>query len=165
VNDDLPALRIEVLTGAAFAPFGEVIEPQAAKQVIPINEGSAQRFHDLATLDCTHAGGRVIVSLFHAEPRALPFVVRVLERHPLGSQAFVPLDPAISYLVVVAETPETPPRAFLADAGRGINLFRGTWHHPLIALQRPSDFLVIDRGGPGTNCDEAASARFWSLSL
>ena len=88
-----PALIVEPLTPGAFAPFGEVIEPAAAKQVYAINEGTAQRFHDLANLDCTPQGGRTIVSLFRAAPRELPFTVRMMERHPLGSQAFVPLDP------------------------------------------------------------------------
>ena len=156
-------LPIEPLSAAAFAPFGEVIEATAAKQVFAINEGTAQRFHDLATLDCGGDGGRVIVSLFRAAPRALPFEVRMLERHPLGSQAFVPLDPATRYVVVVAAEPAAPPRAFLADAGRGVNLHRGTWHHPLIALDATRDFLVLDRGGPGANCDEVALARGWRL--
>jgi ureidoglycolate lyase len=160
-----PTLQIEALSRAAFAPFGEVIDSDAAKQIYAINEGTAQRFHDLAALDCAHEGGRVIVSLFRAQPRALPFTVRMMERHPLGSQAFVPLDPATRYLVVVGDSPDSAPRAFLAANGQGINLHRGTWHHPLIALDRLSDFLVLDRGGPGANCDEAELGRAWRLVL
>lgn len=156
-------LAVEPLDAAAFAPFGEVIEPAAAKQVCAINEGSAQRYHDLATLDCDTQDGRVVVSLFRAAPRTLPFAVRMLERHPLGSQAFVPLDPATRYLVVVATDPAAAPRAFLADRGRGINLRRGTWHHPLLALDATCDFLVLDREGPGVNCEEAALPRVWRL--
>lgn len=158
-------LPLEALTAAAFAPFGEVIEPAAAKQIFSINEGTAQRYHDLATLDCGSEGGRVIVSLFRAAPRELPLLVRMLERHPLGSQAFVPLDPATRYLVVVASDPAATPRAFLAEAGRGINLHRGTWHHPLLALDASADFLVLDRGGPGANCDEAALPSDWRVQL
>jgi ureidoglycolate lyase len=161
VNEILP---LEPLTRAAFAPFGEVIDADAAKQVYAINEGSAQRFHDLAQLDCAYEGGRVIVSLFRAEPRPMPFEVRMLERHPLGSQAFLPLDPATRYLVVVAASPDAMPRAFLAAAGQGVNLHRGTWHHPLLALDRRSDFLVLDRAGPGANCDEAVLPRAWRLA-
>jgi ureidoglycolate lyase len=164
VSEARPALPIEALTREAFAAFGEVIEPAAAKQVYAINEGTAQRYHDLASLDCSAEGGRVIVSLFRAEARPLPFAVTMLERHPLGSQAFVPLDPATRYLVVVAESPQHAPRAFLADGGCGINLHRGTWHHPLLALDRRSDFLVLDRGGPGANCDEVALTPGWTLS-
>ena len=157
-------LAVEPLDAAAFAPFGEVIEAAAAKQVFSINEGTAQRFHDLARLDCGHEDGRVIVSLFRATPRTLPFAVRMLERHPLGSQAFVPLDPATRYLVVVAASPQDPPRAFHAAGGRGINLHRGTWHHPLIALEATRDFLVLDRGGPGANCDEVVLSSSWTLA-
>jgi ureidoglycolate lyase len=87
----------------------------------------------------------------------------MLERHPLGSQAFVPLDPATRYVVVVSESPEAMPRAFLARAGQGVNLARGTWHHPLIALDRRCDFLVLDRGGAGHNCDEAMLPQAMSL--
>lgn len=159
------ALIVEPLTPEAFAPFGEVIEPASAKQVYAINEGTAQRFHDLTNVDCSTQGGRAIVSIFRAAPRELPFTVQMLERHPLGSQAFVPLDPGLRYLVVVGEAPESTPRAFFADRGRGVNLRRGAWHHPLIALDRESDFLVIDRGGPGANCDEMVLPQSWVLSL
>jgi ureidoglycolate lyase len=165
VTGALPALPVEALSAAAFAPFGEVIEPAGAKQVYAINEGTAQRFHDLAALDCAHQGGRAIVSVFRAAPRELPFAVTMLERHPLGSQAFVPLDPATRYLVVVAESPQHTPRAFLAQQGQGVNLTRGTWHHPLLALDRRSDFLVLDRAGPGANCDEVVLAQAWRLAL
>src|SRR5258706_2333299 len=96
-------LDLEPLTRAAFAPFGDVIEAGAAAAVFPINQGSATRFHDLARIDTATGGGRTVVSLCRAQPRTLPFAVAMLERHPLGSQAFVPLSPAQRYLVVVAE--------------------------------------------------------------
>lgn len=160
----LRALPLEPLARATFAPFGEVLDADAAKQVFEINAGTARRYHDLATLDCAQEGGRVALSLFRAEPRALPFAVTMLERHPLGSQAFVPLDPATRYVVVVATSADATPRAFAAGPGQGINLHRGTWHHPLIALDRISDFLVLDRAGPGANCDEIALQPGWSLA-
>jgi ureidoglycolate lyase len=164
VSDALRALPIEPLTALAFASFGDVIEPAGAKQVYAINAGTSQRFHDLAALDCASEGGRVIVSIFRAEARVLPFAVTMLERHPLGSQAFVPMDPATRYVVVVSESPDATPRAFLARDGQGVNLARGTWHHPLIALDRRCDFLVLDRGGPGRNCDEATLPQACSLA-
>ncbi|HPA01626.1 MAG TPA: ureidoglycolate lyase, partial [Chiayiivirga sp.] len=85
-------------------------------------------------------------------------------RHPLGSQAFVPLH-ARPWLVVVAASPEAAPRAFLARDGAGVNFRRGTWHHPLLALEATGDFLVVDRIGPGDNCEEAALAQPWLLAL
>ena len=147
------SLAIEPLAPASFAPFGDVIEPAAARQVFTINEGTATRYHDLARIDCGAQGGRPIVSIFRAMPRELPFEVTMLERHPLGSQAFVPLGTA-PYLVVVGSGREQAPRAFLAREGQGVNFHRGTWHHPLFALQWVSDFLVIDRDGAGDNCEE-----------
>jgi ureidoglycolate lyase len=152
-DSDNPLLIVEPLTTAAFAIFGDVIETAAARQIYPVNDGTAQRFHDLAEIDTSAKNGRTLVSIFRAEPRALPFAIKMLERHPLGSQAFIPLQ-GHRYLIVVGESPQDRPRVFLADRGQGINYRRGTWHHPLIALDAISDFLVIDRGGAGANCDE-----------
>ena len=151
------ALDVEPLTAAAFAPFGDVIEPASAKATYAINEGTATRYHDLARIDTASGDGRTVVSIFRAQPRAFPFVVEMLERHPLGSQAFVPLGPA-PYLVVVGTGADDAPRAFLARDGQGVNFHRGTWHHPLLALELESAFLVIDRAGPGANCDEVRLA-------
>ena len=146
---------IEPLTRDAFAPFGDVIELEGARQ-IPINLGTTMRYHDLAHIDVAEGGGRPLVNVFRGEPRALPFEVQMLERHPLGSQAFVPLTDK-PYLIVVAPKGELVPasmRAFVSRGWQGVNYAKGVWHHPLIALDRVSDFIVIDRGGDGHNCDE-----------
>lgn len=149
-------LIVEPLTQEAFAPFGDVIEASEALRHFPINGGNTERYHDLATLD-PGEDGRVIVSIFRGQPRALPFTVAMMERHPLASQAFVPLA-ARPYLVVVAPAGEPPGaedlRCFLAQPGQGVNYARGVWHHPLLALETVSDFLVLDRAGEGPNCDE-----------
>jgi ureidoglycolate lyase len=155
-------LQIEPLTAEAFQPFGDVIQTSARARHFTINDGYAERFHDLANVDVSAQDGRAIVNIFRAQPRTLPMQLALLERHPLGSQAFMPLS-GRPYLVVVA--PATPDadapainaiRCFRADPGQGVNYARGTWHHPLIALEAVSDFLVVDRGGaPGDhNCDE-----------
>ena len=149
-------LKIEPLTHAAFAPFGEVIEASDAVRHFPINAGNTERFHDLAKLDAG-PDGRLIVSIFRGQPRTLPFTVSMMERHPLGSQAFMPLS-GRAYLVVVAPPGEAPTahtlRCFLASGQQGVNYATGTWHHPLLALDEVSDFLVIDRSGTAPNCDE-----------
>jgi ureidoglycolate lyase len=157
----LSKLLIEPLTAEAFRPFGDVIEASEQARHFTINDGFAERYHDLATVDVGTGGGRPIISIFRAQPRKLPMQLVLLERHPLGSQAFVPLSPQ-PYLVVVAEAGAEPEpalskiRCFKAAPGQGVNYARGTWHHPLIALHTPCDFLVVDRGGaPGdANCDE-----------
>lgn len=154
----VPQLPIEALTRDAFAPFGDVIAADDAARHYPINQGTTERYHDLARVDVSAEGGRTLVNIFRALPRVLPYTVAMMERHPLGSQAFVPLS-ARPYLVVVAAQGEFDPatlRAFLVDDGRGVNYARGTWHHPLMALGGVSDFLVIDRGGAGHNLDEIA---------
>ena len=157
------ALTIEPLRQEAFAPFGDVIELQGARQ-IPINLGTTIRYHDLARIDVTDAGGRAIVNLFRGQPRVLPFEVTMLERHPLGSQAFIPLTDK-PYLIVVAPAGKLDPeavRAFVTRGWQGVNYAKGVWHHPLIALDDVSDFIVVDRGGEGHNCDEQALPEsFW----
>jgi ureidoglycolate lyase len=149
----LPAMP---LTAQAFAPFGEVIETQG-RTWRWINEGTSQRFDDLAVVDVLEAGGRPLISIFRASPQPLPFEVRSLERHPLSSQSFYPLD-ARPFLVIVAEAGSTPiverVRAFVSSGQQGVNYRRNTWHHALIALTQTSNFLVIDRGGPQENCEE-----------
>ncbi|MBD8525663.1 ureidoglycolate lyase [Pseudomarimonas arenosa] len=154
-------LAVETLSAEAFAAFGDVIAPEQARQTYPINQGTSMRYHDLAKVDVGDQGGRPLISIFRAEPRQLPFEVRMLERHPLGSQAFVPLSPALRYIVVVAEHADATPRAFLAAQGQGVNFAKGVWHHPLLALDQGGDFLVVDRGGSGENCDERAWGSWW----
>jgi ureidoglycolate lyase len=150
----LPSLRVEPLTAESFAAFGEVIHIEAASLSYSINEGTAQRLHALGHIDCSADGGQPLISLVRAQPRPMPFAIRMLERHPLGSQAFIPLG-KLAYLVVVAESPDAMPRAFLASDGQGVNFRRGCWHHPLLALDAVSDFIVVDRDGPGDNCEVA----------
>ncbi|MFT0169525.1 ureidoglycolate lyase [Paraburkholderia mimosarum] len=155
MSETRTTLTIESLTSEAFAPFGDVIELAGAKQ-IPINLGTTIRFHDLAKVDVTDEGGRPLMNLFRGQPRELPFEVRMLERHPLGSQAFVPLNDK-PYLVVVAPAGEldvTKIRAFVSRGWQGVNYAKGVWHHPLIALGEVSDFIVVDRGGDGLNLNE-----------
>ena len=149
-------LKAEPLTAAAFAPFGDVIEI-AGRAARLINQGTCERFDDLAAVDVLADGGRPLISIFRAAARPLPFAVKALERHPLSSQAFYPLD-GVSFLVVVAE-PGNPVsagriRAFRAAGDQGVSYRRNTWHHALLAIGRTSRFLVVDRGGPGENCEE-----------
>ena len=149
-------LPIALLTRAAFAPFGDVIESEG-RDHYPINAGMAQRYHDLAEVDVMAGGGRPLISLLKAKPVALPLLLRLMERHPLSSQAFIPLS-AVPFLIVVAPASRTLGlarlKAFRSNGRQGINYRRGTWHHPLLALDSVSDFLIVDRGGEGDNCDE-----------
>jgi ureidoglycolate lyase len=149
-------IRAEPLTREAFASFGDVIEASDLVRHFTINAGNTERYHDLAKIDAG-PDGRVIVSIFRGQPRALPFVVEMMERHPLGTQAFVPMS-GRPWLVVVAAAGDAPGvedlRVFLARGDQGVNYARGVWHHPLLALDGVSDFLVVDRAGEGPNCDE-----------
>jgi ureidoglycolate lyase len=153
------SLVVEPLTAEAFAPFGDVVAAGNAKAHYGINQGFAERHHDITHLDATAEGGRAIVSIFSAQPRELPLRLGLVERHLLGSQAFVPLA-GQRFLVVVAPAGPAPQvstlRCFLAEGGQGINMARGVWHHPLLAIDAAGSFLVIDRAGPGAaeDCEE-----------
>ncbi|WP_417464101.1 ureidoglycolate lyase [Kordiimonas sp.] len=146
----------EPLTPDAFKPFGDVIEASDAARQFDINYGHTIRFHDLARIDVAAEDGRAGVSIFRSTPLQAPITVKLMEYHPLSSQAFMPLGPR-PYLVVVAPKGEFDVsciRVFKALPGQGVNYHAGTWHHFCLALEGVSDFLVIDRIGEGENCVE-----------
>jgi ureidoglycolate lyase len=141
------------LSPEAFAPYGEVLDTAGPPDKL-INAGACGRFHDRATLDFGD-GGRAGISLFDAEPRPLPYRLDMVERHPEGSQAFLPMHQN-PWLVIVAEAGAVPGaiHAFCAAPGQGVNLRRGTWHGVLTPLHAPGLFAVVDRIGPGANLEE-----------
>lgn len=149
-------LIAQPLNAAQFAPYGEVIDLECAKQ-IPINEGLTTRFNDLVRADVAEEGGRICVNIFRSNPISLPHSVKYLERHPLGSQAFYPTAKT-PFLVLVAPPAETVRaedlQLFVSDGSLGVNLFKNTWHHYQMVLDQQSDFVVVDRAGPGNNLVE-----------
>ncbi|MGG7644585.1 ureidoglycolate lyase [Rhodovulum sp. YNF3179] len=147
-------IAIAPLTAEAFAPFGEVIAPEGPPDAM-INAGMCARYTDRATLDFAPEG-RAGISLFHGQPYALPLTLALMERHPLGSQAFLPLS-ADPFLVIVAPDAEGHPGrplAFRTAPGQGVNYRRGTWHGVLTPVGRPALFAVVDYIGPGANLEE-----------
>jgi ureidoglycolate lyase len=147
-------LTPEPLTAEAFAPFGSVIEASDAAVKLDINQGHAVRYDRLADIDVVDGGGTGVVSLFRARPLA-ELVLKTFERHPLGSQTFVPLS-GKPYLVAVAPAGRFDPadiRLFRAEGHQGVHYRKGVWHHFLLVLDE-SDFLVVDRAGPADNCEE-----------
>jgi ureidoglycolate lyase len=156
-TDDLMPqfLMIEPLTHAAFAPFGTVIEPDPETMRL-INGGSTERFHALGRADVTGEDARVIINIFRGQPRSFPYSVTMMERHPLGSQSFSPMGGGSWLAVVAPDEGGKPglPRVFLATGAQGVNYGRNVWHHPLMAVGAVTDFLVVDRDGPGNNLEE-----------
>lgn len=149
-------LVAQPLTAEAFAPFGDVIDSRASDH-FPINAGRTQRHHDLARVETLGDSARTLVSIFVSQPVDVPLVLPLLERHPLGSQAFVPMHEE-RFIVVVAPSGESidpdSVRAFVTDGRQGVNYRPGTWHAIQSVLEREGEFLVVDRGGDGNNCDE-----------
>jgi ureidoglycolate lyase len=147
-------LAVQPLTAAGFAPYGEVLDTAGAPDKI-INQGLCGRYHDRATLDFIQ-GGRAGISLFQAELRSLPYRLEMVERHPLGSQAFLPMSMDGFLVIVAPDEGGVPglPLAFRSAPGQGINFHRNTWHGVLTPLSGPGLFAVIDRIGEGDNLEE-----------
>ncbi|MCE6951268.1 ureidoglycolate lyase [Cereibacter sphaeroides] len=147
-------IRTEPLTPAAFAPFGDVLAAEGEPDRL-INQGLCGRWHDQARLDFG-SDGRAGISIFRAEARSLPYRLEMVERHPDGSQAFLPMTENPFLVIVAPDEGGRPgrPRAFLTAPGQGVNLHRGTWHGVLTPLHTPGLFAVVDRIGPGMNLEE-----------
>lgn len=146
------------LTRAGFAPFGDVIETAGAEH-FQINAGTMERFHELASVAVqAQEGDRAIISIARClEPVTLPHRFDLVERHPLGSQAFIPLS-SEAFLIVVGPPSEQIElevlRAFVTNGKQGINYHRGVWHMPLTAFHKEQEFVIVDRAGKGVNCEE-----------
>ncbi|WP_342149673.1 ureidoglycolate lyase [Methylorubrum sp. SB2] len=158
---DIP---IVPLTAEVFALFGTVIDKTSVAPR-PMNAGKARRYHDLAAVPVAGEASRVVIGHVEAEPYALPLRLSLVERHPLGAQAFVPLSPAPFLVVVCPDEDGRPgtPRAFLTAPGQGVCYGLGIWHGVLTPLDAPQDFLVIDRGGPGSNLEEHVFEEPWTI--
>ena len=147
-------IRLKPLTETAFADFGDVLAVKAKPDQI-INQGMCGRHHDLAKVEFAE-GGKAGISLFDAMPRALPYTLDMMERHPKGSQAFVPMHDASFLVIVAADDDGQPgrPQAFLTAPHTGINIYKNIWHGVLTPLSAPGLFAVIDRIGNDTNLEE-----------
>lgn len=144
------------LTAERFAPFGDVIATDRAGTE-PMNEARFARYNNLATVDVDSEGDVAIGIVQSRSPTAFPYAFDMVERHPLGSQAFIPLS-AFSFVVVVAPPGEAVNaddlQAFQTNGSQGINYHRGTWHMPLVAREEGQKFLVVDRAPGSGNCEE-----------
>ncbi|WP_460275201.1 ureidoglycolate lyase [Celeribacter sp. ULVN23_4] len=156
-------ITTESLTPEAFAPYGDVLDAKGAPDKI-INQGKCGRYHDRALVDVApDTGGRVGVSVFHAELRSFPYELDLIERHPEGSQTFVPMS-ADPFLVIVSDGPDVTPRAFVSDGAQAINFHRGTWHGVLTPLTGNGLFAVVDRIGDTPNLEEHWFETPWTVT-
>jgi len=151
----LTIIRTQPLTKAAFAPFGDILSFDGVPDKM-INQGLCGRYHDRASL--TQIDGKAGISLFDAKPRDLPYQLDLLERHPLGSQAFIPMSEHPFLVIVAPDEDGRPgtPHAFITEPHMGVNYHANIWHGVLTPLHAPGRFAVIDRIGEGANLEE-----FW----
>lgn len=146
-------LVAEPITASAFAPFGEVIDTEGQDHIL-INDGACRRFSDLASFDIVD--GTLGLSLFQSEIRSLPYVCDLLERHPKGSQCFVPMQGSAFFVIVAPDVDGSPGdvRAFTAASHQIVNIARNTWHGVLAPFAGSGLFAVLDRIGAGPNLEE-----------
>ena len=140
------------ITRENFAAYGDLISSDSIKP-ININAGYAKRFDNLAKINTSKDKGETIVSIFSALKRSFPMKIDMMEKHPLGSQAFVPMKETIflSFVAPPGDAPEINKiQSFIIPPKMGINYKPGIWHFPLISTE-DTDFLVIDRKGSGNN--------------
>ncbi len=149
-------ILIEPLSREAFAPYGDVVEMEG-NHCFPINAGRADRYDALCTVDCDGSGKQAVISLVNARQYDFPQTVTFLERHPHGSQAFIPASQT-PFMLVVAEPGEivdpSTLKAFVSNGKQGINYHRNTWHHVMLTPFGDVTFIVVDRSDPGSNCIE-----------
>ncbi len=151
------------LTAAAFAPFGDVIEVTGEPDKI-INQTMCGRYHDRATLD--FSDGRAGLSVFDAKARQLPYTLDLVERHPKGSQAFIPLNNVQMLVTVAQDLGDAPGKihAFISQPGQAINLHRGTWHGVLAPLETQGQYIVVDRIAQDDNLEEHWFEDPWTIT-
>lgn len=158
-------LSVEPLTKEAFAPFGDVIEIKGSSW-FHINNGTTERYHRLGDVQIEGGDGKPVISLARGDAFDTPIEIGMLERHPLGSQAWIPFN-RTPFVVVVApngddDRPDTAQmRAFYAEGNQGVNYHLGTWHHPLMSFRARGEFIVVDRAGSAPNCDEVFFDECW----
>jgi ureidoglycolate lyase len=153
-------IKAELLTPQNFAPYGDVLDATGDFRLI--NAGLCKRHHDRARID-TGENAKTGISIFNAEPRQLPYTFDLIERHPEGSQAFLPMHQH-PFLVIVAASTREKPRAFITNGAQGINLHRGTWHGVLTPLHTPGIFAVVDRIGTTPNLEEYRYPQTWTVT-
>ena len=145
------------ISAESFAPYGDVIQAAAAT-LAAMNDARFERFHGLAQVDVTDNEGRASISIARCRiATTFPHSIHMVERHPHGSQAFIPLS-GFPFIVVVAAASDTVDpaafRAFVTDGTQGVNYRKGIWHMPMIGMQAGQEFLIVDRQPTGDNCDE-----------
>ena len=159
-------IRPQALTREAFAPYGDVIETDGADHVA-LNQGMCTRDHDLAAVEARGPGAQVLISIFRGQPYGLPLSLSLVERHPFGTQAFMPLGARPFLVIVCPDGDDGPgrPAAFMTRPGQGVSYRRNQWHGVLTPLGEAQDFLVVDRGGEGSNLEEFVFSEPWTVAL
>jgi ureidoglycolate lyase len=156
----------ELLTRENFKAFGDVIDTGGDLHY-PINGGRTERYHALAHAEAAGPNAHVLISIFRGTPYDFPLELAMVERHPFGSQAFMPLSPRPFLVVVCHDGEDGPgtPHAFVTQPGQGVNYPRNLWHGVLTPIGEPQDFLVVDRGGDGPNLEECHFSHPFEIRL
>lgn len=167
----MKTIRAELLNPAAFAPFGDVVSSGMRDRGSSANQGTALRFDWAARLENKREGAKPNLAVFRSTPQELPFTVKLLERHPSSSQAFLPMLCSEFLIIVAPSLSDGAPdveklRAFLCRSAQGINYRPGTWHHPIVAIKDAAEFAMLAwEDGTAADCEERKLAAPIAISL
>jgi ureidoglycolate lyase len=141
-------ISIEQLDINIFSKFGDIIQKKNALELRSINQGTTTRYHNTSKLSLESKNGNSSISIFSGSPRDLPIEIKIMEKHPIASQSFLPIQDYDWLIVVCEEKNELPDlstlRCFQVDGDTGITYNKNIWHHPLL-VKKKQDFWVIDR--------------------
>ena len=141
-------IKIEEITKENFLPFGHLIQKNNCVKEFTINQGTTKRFHQISNLELNLEKGEPSISIFAGTPRPKPILIKIMEKHPLATQTFLPIQDFNWLTVVALENNGLPDlsslRCFSVNGSTGLTYNKNTWHHPLLVLQK-QDFWVVDR--------------------
>ena len=141
-------LKIEKLSTESFLPFGDIINKKSSSKQLSINQGTTVRHHNISELKLTDQNGKPAISIFSGSPRDIPIQIKIMEKHPIASQSFLPIQNHDWLVVVSKEKNDLPDldtlRCFKVDGNLGITYKANVWHHPLL-VKKKQDFWIIDR--------------------
>ena len=141
-------ISIEQLDASVFSRFGKIVEKKNALELRSINQGTTTRYHNISELELESKNGTSSISIFSGTPRKLPIEIKIMEKHPVASQSFLPIQDYDWLIVVSEEKNELPDlntlRCFHVNGDTGITYNKNVWHHPLL-VKKKQDFWVVDR--------------------
>lgn len=142
-------IEAQPLDPETFKPFGEVVQPGLGA-VKTIRDGTVRLSRPEASLRHEADAEIAAVEFYECAATDAPLVATKVEHHPHSMQLFAPMQSARWLVVVWPDGLESTPAAFVAQPDQAILYHPGIWHHGIVALDRPAQFIswMWRTGGP-----------------